>query len=148
MMSARYVLGIQTSIGESDLTSANFFTSWLLVLCCYTAPRFERFRWPKILSLVYYATFCNNSYLFQKIFWCLQKSWSLLTPNSSMLHHQSLGMRQGRQLANVILGDFHLLWWPTKTVELRQYKNDSTETKNRLVLKLSRSSFKTFFEAT
>ena len=35
------------------MASVNFYASWLLAFGHYSAPRFERFRWPKILSLVH-----------------------------------------------------------------------------------------------
>ena len=47
------VLGIQSSRCKYDLTSVIFFASWQLAFGCFNAPKFERFCWHRILSLVY-----------------------------------------------------------------------------------------------
>ena len=53
MLRASQVLSIQSSGSTSDQTSPIFFASWQLSFGRYDAPKFERFRWHEILSLVY-----------------------------------------------------------------------------------------------
>ena len=60
MLQASHFLGIQSSNGTSYLTSANFFASWQLAFGRNNAPRFERFRSPKILILVWFAAEFQN----------------------------------------------------------------------------------------
>ena len=59
MLSTSHVFGIQSSRGTSDLRSLIFFAAWLLSFGRYNAKKFERFRWHKILSLVYWIDKVN-----------------------------------------------------------------------------------------
>ena len=52
MLSPNHLLGIQSSRYTSELISQIFFASWQLSFGRYNAPKFERFRWLEILSLV------------------------------------------------------------------------------------------------
>ena len=84
MLRDSHVLGIQSSKSTSNLTPVNFFASWELAFGHYNAPKFERFRWPKILRLVYYDEVEINVHLLtQSTVQKWRENYLLCPPSSS-----------------------------------------------------------------
>ena len=60
MLRTSNILCIQSPRGTYDLPSAIFFASWQLAFGRYNSPKFERFCWTEIFSLVHYKKSKNK----------------------------------------------------------------------------------------